>query len=338
MIFLITAVPGSGKSLTLVERIVEYVKEGRKVYTNLPLKWSEPSLDPDVEPHLLIDPSGKYVFPLPEHNDWQLLPQGSVVIYDEAQKIFPATAKAGIVNDDRLTGLETHRHYGYDIYFVTQDSTFVHHHIRKLVGAHIHLYRGSGASVVARYTWSHYVSDPNNREEQKRATLEMWKFPKHLFPFYHSSVEHTHKLKLPKKVLFLGCFILLLVGGFVYNVFYRGAGSLSPSEISPVVVSPASASLPSASSFASLPSASASPSVIPDLVSSSEEPFERVYLLSTAPEAVPLEGCISYKNNCQCFNKQGFVLELKPEQCRDILRKPLPRQLPVSSGGAPVRS
>lgn len=65
---LVTAPPGTGKTLLLIKMIFEYLKEGRRVYANIDqLKIAE-------------------VLPIPHNADWRDLPDGSVVIYDEAQE------------------------------------------------------------------------------------------------------------------------------------------------------------------------------------------------------------------------------------------------------------
>lgn len=321
MIFLITAVPGSGKSLTAVEMIFNYLKQGRKVYTNVPLVTND-------DGSFLI---GDGVYPIPDHNDFLQLPVGSVVIFDEAHEIFPATGKAGLSVDERITALTKHRHDGYDIVFITQDATFLHHDIRKLVGTHIHLYRGHGSSVVSRYTWSHYCASPNDRKEQERATAEMWRFPKDLYQYYKSSQVHTHKFNIPRKGIFIGVLILSIVFYIVYSVFFGGGLDFinSASQSSQALVSPSSSS--------SSPSNSFKPSVqedkqLPKLIDVIPD-LKREFLLSTAPTAEPLEGCIHYKDNCHCYNKKGLPLEVSVSMCKMLLSKPLPRQLPISQKG-----
>ena len=75
MITLITAVPGSGKTLHAIGLILKALSEGRAVYARID--------------GLLIDE----VKPAPD--DWRDTPEGSLVIYDEAQEIFPSNARPG---------------------------------------------------------------------------------------------------------------------------------------------------------------------------------------------------------------------------------------------------
>ncbi|AXH76259.1 MAG: zonular occludens toxin [Inoviridae sp.] len=210
MITLITAVPGSGKTLFSISLIDEALKQNRPVFTNIN------GLVKDKFPNsaLLQDAP----------DDWRDCPNGSLVIYDEAQQahLYPSNAQRGKVEDERLTALETHRHGGYDLVFITQAPTFVHHHIRKLVGRHIHLYRARGVSGAVRYEWSHTCESPNDRREQERAETTVWKFPKHYFPYYTSAVMHTHKFKIPIKLALFLALLLLLVAYIVFTLVSNG--------------------------------------------------------------------------------------------------------------------
>lgn len=291
MIKLITAVPGSGKTLSAISIIREAISNKRKVYTNIDSLKKE-----------LLDPEGKYLFDAPE--DWRECPVNSLIIYDEAQEIFPANAKPGAVSDERLTALERHRHLGYDIIFITQHPSFVHHHIRKLVGEHTHLYRGHGSQVVAKYVWSHTEEQPNDRQRQERATSEPWKFPKENFQYYTSANVHTHKFKLPKKAIIIMSVLIGIIGFIVFKVSdLGGVGNFNAvSEVA----------------------ATASPAPPPVLEPS---PF---YEYAKAEPLPVVSGCVSYKGICQCFNEDGRVLDLSDEICNNHKLRPLPRVLSKS--------
>lgn len=289
MITLITAVPGSGKSLRMIGMILEFQKEGRKVYANIA------GINvPDV---------------LPSPDDWRETPEGSVVIYDEAQEIFPSNAKPGIVSDERLTSMERHRHSGHDLIFATQSPTFVHHHIRKLVGCHVHLYRPNGMSGANIYTWNHACNDPNDRQEQERADHLIWKFPKEHYPLYKSSTVHTHKFRFPRKIAFAFAFVAIGACWVAYSLRDGFALTKITEQHQDVAQGqPASAA--------------AAPLVVP-------------YQWSSTPAATPVAGCIASETHCQCYDVEMTTLALEDAQCRSVLGKPLPRKLPTqkSEGG-----
>ncbi|MEM3789187.1 MAG: zonular occludens toxin domain-containing protein [Candidatus Bathyarchaeia archaeon] len=293
MITLITAVPGSGKTLLAVGLIIKYTTEGRHVYHNIN----------GLQVHKFPHPDRIHDAP----NDWRDTPHGSVVIYDECQQphLYPATAQRGAVDDERLTAMETHRHTGHDLIFITQAPTFLHHHARKLVGQHIHLYRGGGSKIVARYEWSHVCDNPNDRREQERADFQAFPFNKAHFDLYQSSTIHTHKFKIPRKLIILGIFILSLVSFLVYlgydSFLVTGEFHKQP-ESPPAQVQARAAAVPA------------------------------IYSWASAEPAIPVAGCIANadRSRCQCFSDDGVTLTLEHAQCLSILNNPLPRSIKVN--------
>lgn len=128
MIKLITGTPGSGKTLFAVSEILEEAKKGRTIYC-------------DID-GLRIDG----VMPIADDLDWRDTPEGSLVVYDEAQQNDIFKAGRGALSDNQIVkDLEIHRHTGHDIIFITQSPIFMHNHIRQLVGEHMHLHRPSYA-------------------------------------------------------------------------------------------------------------------------------------------------------------------------------------------------
>lgn len=99
MLFLITGKPGSFKTAKCATMALNYLKDGRSVYTNIDG----------------FDYEG--VNPLPENDDWANTPDGSVVIYDEAQQFefFKYKGREKLSTDPRVKDLETHRHTGQEV-------------------------------------------------------------------------------------------------------------------------------------------------------------------------------------------------------------------------------
>lgn len=286
MITLITAVPGSGKTLFVIGRILKALEEGRPVFARID--------------GLLIDK----VKPAPD--DWRDTPEGSLVIYDEAQEIFPSNAKPGVVTDDRLTGMEVHRHTGHDLVFITQAPTFIHHHIRKLVGEHVHLYRPNGLQGANVYTWNFSVLDPNDRREQERADHHIWKYPKAHFKLYKSATIHTHKFRVPRKIAIL-LSLILAGGGYVAYSLADGLSFTNPST-----------AIGAASGEGAL---AAPPPPAPT-------PFQWT---RTDPVA-SVAGCVDSHKGCFCYDASMTPLDLPIEQCKVIIKSPIPRGLVNASG------
>jgi zona occludens toxin (predicted ATPase) len=291
MIYLITGVPGSGKSLRTVQMILDWKKQGRVVYA-------------DID-GLNIDGV------LPSPNDWRDTPEGSVVVYDECQKIFPSTGKAGVAEDERLRAMETHRHTGHDLVFITQAPTFVHHHIRKLVGKHIHCYRSLGLQGCTIYSWDGVCDNPNGFHEKKAADTERWTYPKDLFQYYKSATVHTHKFKIPKKLIFIFSVLAVLV---VVSYFLISSSSLPrvlglTDELPQTTTQPENGGLPPSGEF----------------INSN---YHQIDIAKSV--TVSIMGCVSGKF-CRCFGQDGNILDLAETMCRDLSEGniALPIKIPV---------
>ncbi|WP_229926288.1 zonular occludens toxin domain-containing protein [Xylella fastidiosa] len=242
--------------------------------------------------------------------DWRTTPQGSVIVYDEAHRIFSA-GRPGRSDDPRVCDLDTHRHGGYDLMFVTQWPTKIHHELRRLVGEHVHLNRAMGLQTAGLYRWSRAQDDPYDIHQRDKAEEEVWKFPKDRYALYASSTLHTvsHKFRIPKKVWSaLSVCITCSVIGFVFWHYY-----------SPAHLSEAASSVAGASGQASLRAAPASLSSSRSLVSGM-----RMYAALETESAPTLSGCVSSDRSCRCFNTDGYQIDMSVVECRGLLASPLP--------------
>lgn len=191
MIYLITGVPGSGKTLRTIQLMDKFVKEFRPVFTNikgiklkgvmsLPDKWS---------------------------GHWQDYDDGTVFVIDEVQEIWRGTGRSGMSQNEDVLELEKHRHRGMDFILTTQHPTFVENHVRKLVGKHEHINRPKGSKIVGISSKDHYFDVTS---ETHTAEFSTWKHPKQYYNCYDSATIHTHKFQMPKKLVFAGLTIAFL--------------------------------------------------------------------------------------------------------------------------------
>lgn len=310
MIELITGVPGAGKTL----RAVEMLRQASLRNLQLIEKGQAPrALYSDIAG---LELSG--VLPAPE--DWRDTPEGSLVVYDEAQRTYPGDAVRGVSKDERVRAMETHRHSGHDLVFITQHPTLVHHHIRKLVGKHTHHARAFGLESAQTFEWPHCCDKPGDRAEQARADSSRWTFPKGSYALYSSAQVHTHKRRIPAKVFAAAAGIAGILATSLY-LFSQGSiiGAASAAPAAEKTESSAAALAPIASSATAAITQFVAPE--PDLLD------------TAVPARVAVMGCIAALGRCQCWNTAGQPLVLNHTECRLRIDEPLPIELKPIGGG-----
>ncbi|AYY89232.1 zonular occludens toxin domain-containing protein [Acinetobacter baumannii] len=251
MLTLISATPGSGKTLKAVELIYECLNNGYVVYSNI-LGLKVPG-----------------VIQISSQEDWrdldhfrrqniEMLKTPIAVFYDEAHE-HPAFAEKDllknyqidrsdydldidIVNlDDSLTAtqkkqrideinrkyktaldikkeqireigtaLSMHRHFGFDIFLITQSPKKLAAHILADVGTHLHLRRvfKMKRATIYEFPEAHTTVSKAVRDDAINKTI--WKFPKHLYGTYTSTEVDTHKQKIPLKYIII--LVLVFIG------------------------------------------------------------------------------------------------------------------------------
>ena len=148
---------------------------------------------------------------------WYQLPKKSVVLIDECQQFFPPRP-AGSRVPDAIRELETHRHGGYDLHFITQDATLADQNLRKLVGRHIHFHNPFGGKRITRYE-SAKLFKPDDYHDRKQATSKFTAHATNFYGLYWSAEIHTHKFKLPKSLILLVFMLVAIVSGLSYVYF-----------------------------------------------------------------------------------------------------------------------
>ena len=333
MITLITGVPGSGKTLSVVSDLAKKVKK----------EWADRKIFTHGIPELTI-PTEK----IPEGHDikdmnvWLQYPEnnGSVVIIDEAQNIFPPRS-AGSKTPELVEWLHIHRHSGVDIILITQMPGRIDKQVRDLVGAHYHIHK-TPLGVRMRYFWDYCENNP--KSGMRNARPEVYKFDKKAFGLYKSAEIHT-KVKTPKsRVLWVIPLALVVFGvtaymGFKLLVGLGGAENSDEPSSSPDIsaVSPESVkkSLESGSaSSAHEMGRQLSPNQNKNLTPEMLEPkikglVESKPLYDNIRQVRQLEypvACILGGNSgCSCYSSQGTVIkEIDKKTCNDYAKNGLP--------------
>lgn len=205
-IYLTTGKPGSFKTASTIEDAQKKLADGRLVYfcNFRGLKAQENGFNT-----------------LDHFNEWQSIPDGSVLYVDEVQEFtrdVPTNAKTEDL-PKWFTLLEKHRHRGIDIYVNTQHPMFIHTHIRRLIEKHMHLQRTEGLPFAIKRQWGQVCNEPEdikNASLKLGCTTEMYRPNKSVFKLYESTVLDTHKFKMPTKLIKYVAIIGAITGFAVY--------------------------------------------------------------------------------------------------------------------------
>ena len=222
MITVITGVPGSGKTLWLTDQIVF-----NPDYKDRPtFVWGVDGFNYQARHGL---------FPLEKPQDWNDLPDHSVIVFDEAQGPFPVRSSSK-APPKFVEDFSTHRHKGYDIFLTTQHPTMVDGHLLKNCGRHLHFLRVFGLQSATIFEWPEYRTDNVNSSARRKMSIsKRWGFPKRVFGLYKSAEVHTHRVRIPWKVWSIPVFFTfagLLAWYFFHTVDDGSFASLGHSHVS----------------------------------------------------------------------------------------------------------
>lgn len=296
MLVCISGLPGHGKTLFALQHVEQLRKEsGRPVYQHgikeLSLPW-----------HHLEDP-----------RKWQVVPDGSIVVVDEAWEHFPKRS-AGSAVPSYVQGLAVHRHRGLDIFLVTQHpSNQLDHFVRGLVGRHYHVRRIFGASRSRLYTWER-LGDYLQWQDRKEAVVSWFKFPPEVFTWYKSAEVHTVKRQIPAKPFLMmggGVAAIALLGWFGWH---QVSSSVPRAENAALEASSALDPVQAVSRPRAIDAASFVPSV-PGF------PFTAPFYESSVKVTEPpvIAGCgvlrVGHSVTCRCNDQQGNEVPMDHRQC-----------------------
>jgi zona occludens toxin (predicted ATPase) len=302
MITLITGVPGSGKTLYAIKMILNYQKENerlreqgqdeRAIYCNIA------GLNIDGVITFEAEPKEGQATPL----DWRDTPDGSIVIYDECQKIFGPDGQGRSKRGD-IAGLETHRHTGHDIVFITQRERLLHSHIRDLVGRHHHIQRQHGTHTTQVFTRDETI-DTKSKSALNACDSGFWRYDKSLFNYYKSATVHTHKPTMPKWLFRAVALMLIAIAGAVF-FGYKSMDFISGDVLA-----------------VNVPDVKEPESSILEKPIAKDSQQEKPVQIASAPKKIM--GCVVWNsgNNCRCYHDDGAIAQMTVTQCKAESNRP----------------
>lgn len=215
-IILVTGKNGHGKGQFIIREILQLQKENgkrekqgkprRRIFTNIHgvnVFPNKPLIDCEPLPDNPLIFFGKQDDPNnPPPEGYFIPPVGSIFIFDEAQEFDWIKNKSGALsNDVRVRSLETHRHAGLDVYFLTQSPNYIHSHIQGLVSPHYYVERSMGLATSNVFKYGNYQKSPSSATTKKHADdHKIIKLGKKYGQYYKSSAEHNMKNSIPLKL------------------------------------------------------------------------------------------------------------------------------------------
>ena len=318
MITLETGVPGAGKTLYCVDKLLrplvgatvkhensdgEVVEIPRTIYTNINgLLLDHQKIGPD------------------ELNNWHTWAKpGSVIVYDEIQKPWPLVATGSKV-PECIQALETHRHMGVDFIVLTQHPMLIHSNLVRLVGRHLHVRRMGNMGLAIVYEW-----DSASRTLLYKNALAKapWKYSKSTQQLYKSAELHTKQPRRTPTLLFVAIFGVIGVGVMFPQAYASLQARIDPSSVQ---------AKPTTKTVTTV---TTNPAMVPALTppaSWTNAPTSAA-LLPAADVPEPVAGCVSMRGVCSCYDASSRKVEKPLDFCHDQTgqNNPIPkRDIPIT--------
>lgn len=212
MITLFTGMPGAGKTAAMVDVLASMVGD-RPLFVD--------GLEGLTLPHTPVDA-------LKWHQE---LPDGAVLVVDEAQRVWRPRGPSSKVPES-VVEMETHRHRGIDIFLTTQSPRLVDSNVRGLVGRHVHI-RDVGWYGRWWYEWP----ETNEGTSWKMCpNKKRYKLPTRVFDLYTSASTHIKPVRGVPRLLYLALALVVAVVVLGFMVYRSMSARLAPAA-SPAAVS-----------------------------------------------------------------------------------------------------
>lgn len=308
MITFITGIPGAGKTLNTIKRVLDENKDTeRPIYyrgiQDLQLPWVEISAE--------------------ECHKWFDYPEGSIFVIDECQQVWPNRSNNKPVPES-VARLDTHRHRGYDFYIITQKPTMVDFGVRGFAGRHYHYERGFGREGTRQLEFQRAVDDTQDYHTRQEAQVTRVKFDKSIYKLYKSAEIHTVKPRIPKQAYYFAAAILgtVALGAYAYDSIMGRteqddaraivSDQFTPDQYRPITTGQHRKTRNSDEIMTVQDFADHWTPRIPDLPHSAPA-YDQLLEVKTFPRPQ----CVRHERSgrCRCFTQQATPLDISPEHC-----------------------
>ena len=231
MIICVAGTPGAGKSYDIVKKILDNIRLGRTVYTNVD-GFDDPEVrhyqqlymgldDWDFQSHcIFLNKEKAQVF-------WRHCKPGSLIVIDEIHRFFNSRDWMKPENREFVDWASTHRHEGYDLIMITQALEKVDKQARSLV-EWTYFYRKVnffGSLIKNKFQMFSYIGDD---DRGKAFANKIKTYDPKIFKCYKSYVTHdvkeqgfmSHVNVLKHPVFFILPIVLVFM---FYMIFFKSS-------------------------------------------------------------------------------------------------------------------
>lgn len=201
----ITGLPGHGKTLLMMQKLMDAAKKGERPLFAAGIEGLTPGLATT-----LADPTQ---WNAKDENGAHIVPDGSLIFVDEAWKWYGHLHNAtGQKTPEHVLAFAEHRHRGLDFVMTTQGPGQLYPFLRTLIEGHTHVVRAMGMQAANLYTWAELNDDVKSKSMREVALRKLWSYPKENFGAYKSATLHTIKRKIPMRVFMMPLALIGAVG------------------------------------------------------------------------------------------------------------------------------
>ncbi len=309
MIYWTTGTNGAGKTLlTLKDVRAEQLSSGRPVFYR-GFEAAQPILDFGWKPF--------------EAEKWQECPDGSILVFDECQEVFPVRGRGE--PPQWIEDIAKYRRKrGMDFWLISPHPMMVDTFIRRLVEKpswHRHLKRLMGGQMVgvSKYGYVETQCEKPGMGEAKGES-SIVSYPKEVFGWYVSASVHTVKRSIPKQVYVLAACAVAFLGAVGGAVHYVGQISQPDKIQEPLGITAIDSPLQrtSAPDQPRTPEqfvAAYTPRV--DGLAHTAPAYDSI----TQPKRAPLPAaCIASKSQgCKCYTQDATPYPTTPDICAQVV-------------------
>ncbi|STZ08292.1 Zonula occludens toxin [Moraxella caprae] len=265
--------------------------------------------------------------------DWRKCPDGSVVVIDEIQLVYPYRDTKD-KSHPVVQELSVHRHRGFDFYFITQSAGNLHVLIKDLVHAHYHVTNPFGWQSKI-YQYGNFESNPNAMTVRLRAENSFtFNPPVSIFKLYKSTTINTAKARLPiKRLLIIGSFFF---GGLclaLYALFSVGGTNPAdelekqkPTENQELIANPiAPDSTLETDNNPNQPRENERIIIKPQTIEEKTAKYLNDFHVEFNHDNIRPAQVVTNGKKCMAFNKYGDKLNVTQVQCLDLSMGAMPK-------------